>query len=162
MSYLISLLRGEAAKVLAGLVVSEKNYDYSKTLVVSKFGNRKELLKLNFDEVLSVGDVPLSSLDLIKDYLSKTKMNLRNLESMGVNIEEYSLLLGPKILEKLPNELKLSCTRMLSFNNKDVDQIWSINDILQCIEIEIKNYDIARQCMYKKAPIKTMALSCKQ
>ena len=60
------------------------------------------------------------------------EIQVRSLESLEVISDTYGQLLCPMILKLIPNEL------VLEFNKKRDDEIWSVEEIMKFIKLEIE------------------------
>ena len=51
-SYLVSLLEGTASRAIAGLPITEENYDAAVDIINERFGNPQQLISAHMDELL--------------------------------------------------------------------------------------------------------------
>ena len=100
-SYLVSLLEGSASRAIEGLPVTEENYDSAVEILKKRFGKPQQLISAHMEELLCVVDKP-SQLRFLYDKIS---VNIRGLEALGVQSEQYGSLLIPIIMAKLPDEI---------------------------------------------------------
>ena len=54
LSYLISLVKGEASNVLAGIIVRPENYSLAKGLLRDRYGQSKKVTHLLFQNILNL------------------------------------------------------------------------------------------------------------
>ena len=131
LSYLISFLKGDAAKILSGMVVRPENYRLAKDLITERYSNSKKLTQSLFDSLLNMGSCGEDLAGINKFYTSVIT-NIRSLENHGVKIDDYSVMLCPKILSKLPESIRLKCVE--SFTKDD----WKLSELTDYLQKYIK------------------------
>ena len=136
-TYLHTLLEGTAARSIQGLALTDANYNAATEILKSRFGNTQQVISAHMDDLLKLpvchGD-KTSQLRLIYD---KIWVNVRGLEALGVDAEQYGSFLIPIIMAKLPAEVRLQVARI---TNKDV---WNIEELLQIIKGEVEAREIS-------------------
>ena len=106
-------------------------------ILKSRFGNTQQVISAHMNDFLKLpvchGD-KTSQLRLIYD---KIWVNVRGLEALGVDAEQYGSFLIPIIMAKLPADVRLQVARI---TNKDV---WNIVELLQIIKREVEAREIS-------------------
>ena len=103
LSHLHSLLEGQAARAIPGLTRTEANYNVAIDILHKRFGRPQNIISTDMDELLKItvcSSHKASQLRFVYD-----KINVRGLESLGVNSSQYGSLLVPLIMSKLPQEV---------------------------------------------------------
>ena len=113
-------------------MLSEGNYDAAIAMLQERFGRSQQIITAHMDELLRiqgyVGDCP----SLLHSIFHKIIVQVRGLESLGIQSAQYGSLLIPVIMSKFPNEI---CLRVAHETNKDV---WDIDELLQIIRQEVE------------------------
>ena len=129
--YLVSLLKGEASSVVAGMIVSPLNYDLAKNLLVDRYGQSMKLVHSIFQKIL---DLPFcgNSVKDIRTYYDNLIVHVRSLENRGIKIDDHSVILSPQILSKLPDAVRFKCVS--TFKDND----WLVSDILDVLRVRVR------------------------
>ena len=72
------------------------------------------------------------SSQLLRYIYDKVSVNVRGLEALGVQSEQYGSLLIPVIMSKLPADVRLQIARSTQ------NDVWVINDLLARIQREVE------------------------
>lgn len=133
-NYLRSYLSGDALRVIEGLQLTNENYDKAMNLLNTRFGNKQAIITAHMGELLTLNRVPdendIAGLRKLHDDIST---NVRSLQSLGIEGENYGSLLVPIILELLPNEFKRHVNRA-----KGDGACWDLTKLLDLVNEEIK------------------------
>ena len=130
LTYLRSLLRGEALRCVDGLSLTMENYKVTCDLLSKRFG-RHDLVV--FSHVQALLDLVPASLDKLRELVNTLLIHIRSLESLGITGESYGVLLNPIILSRLPQPVRLEWAReaegkegdlahLISFLTREVEQ----------------------------------------
>ena len=105
MNYLSGLLKGEAAKVIQGLPLSESNYKRAVDLLKERFGQKQVLINAHMDALLKI---PAATNDVkkLRSLYDACEGYIHGLESLHVYPESYGDLLIPIVMKKLPDEVR--------------------------------------------------------
>lgn len=110
-TYLKSYLTGAAAKAVAGLTLTDSNYDNGIDLLKNKFGRKEIVVSAHMSKLLTLTPVKRSSDIAALRYLYyECEMQISSLESLGVHSDTYGNLLCPVLLQLIPDELALGYT----------------------------------------------------
>ena len=132
-SYLKSLVRGEAAKALGGFALTEENYANALHTLEERFGRKNLVINMLMSEFTDLKPIlEIRNTKGLRSLLDRVGTGIRSLESLGIEIDTYGILLAPIIRKKLPAELNLMLSRELG-KNKAED---SISEIKKFLELE--------------------------
>ena len=125
-SDLINYLDGSAKQAVASFRVTNEGYEEAFTLLKNRYGNPQLIISSHMNQLIK---------------LDRVKGNVRALNTIGINSDQYGPLLIPIVLEKLPNVIRLQISRKLGKND------WNIGEFLVAINAEItarKNYEFLK------------------
>ena len=113
--YLQQSLVGAAAETIAGLTITNDNYKEAIELLKKRFGDKQIILSKHIEHLMEIPKVTLNEdLKKLRTLLDKTETTVRSLRNMKVPTSNYSIVLTPIIMSKLPQELRLFISRQLS------------------------------------------------
>ena len=138
-NYLKSYLFGNAARALDGLAATSENYAEAVEMLCDRFGNKQVIISSHmrkFDEIKAVRNI--SDLNGLRNVYDQIESNVRSLQTVGVSSQSYENWLTPKILQNLPEELRISLMRTLQGK-------WSLDVLLKELKAEL---DIREQCFF--------------
>ena len=129
--YLQKSLTGNAAHTIAGLQITNENYDEAIDLLEKRFGNKQIIISRHIESLMDLpkisGNEDLRSLRILYDRIEAAT---RSLNSIGVPSSNYSAVLSPIIMSKLPQEVRLIISRKL-------DDEWSITGLVEALGEEL-------------------------
>ncbi|KAK4324412.1 hypothetical protein Pmani_004972 [Petrolisthes manimaculis] len=135
-SYLQSLLEGEALSVIQGLSLTSANYKVACDLLKERFGRTERIIFAHVQGLLNVTLTPrgkganqCDSLWKLQDQLLR---HVRSLEGLGINGDQYGVVLTPVILSRLPQDIRLEWSRESSGHEGDLE--W----LLKFLQTEIQ------------------------
>ena len=132
--YLKGLLKGQAAKAIEGLTVSQENYESALEIIKSRFGKTKLLIATHVDALLKIKPVLDSrNVQKLRGLFDDLETHIRNLRSLGINSDDYGPVLIPCLINKLPEDIRLDITKHM-----DMDT-WNLNDLVSSLNTEISN-----------------------
>ena len=143
--YLRGLLKGKALSTIAGLKLTNENYNEAKELLRSRFGDEKILKSTFFGEILNLKPVnDANNVDKLRKLYDTIESSVRNLKSLGVTSEHFAAAVIPTILSKIPDSIRLEVTKV----TRGVD--WDYDHVLDVINNEL----VAReQCRFMSGAI---------
>ena len=136
-NYLKSLLEGPASQAIQGLSLSATNYQAAVKILQDRFGKTQQIISSHMDNLLKIppcNDDKASHLSSIYD---KIYANIRGLESLGVNRDQYGSFLIPIIMSKLPYEVRLQIARV------SVREVWEVEELMDVIKGEVEAREIS-------------------
>ena len=92
MNYLSGLLKGEAAKVIQGLPLSESNYKRVVDLLKERFGQKQVLINAHMDALLKI-PVATNDVKKLRSLYDGCEGYIHGLESLDVYPESYGVIL---------------------------------------------------------------------
>ena len=132
MNYLKSLVTGEAASIIQGLLLSNENYD-ALQLLEQRFGDLQLLISSHMNNLLSFKPInSLNEVKLLSKFYDSVETEVRGLNSLGLEMENFGAMLIPVLMSKVPAELKLIMSR--SFGK----ELWDVTVVLELIRTELE------------------------
>ena len=131
MNYLSRLLKGEAARVIQGLPLSESNYKRAVDLLKERFGQKQVLINAHMDALLKI---PAATNDVkrLRSLYDACEGYVHGLESLDVYPESYGDLLIPIVMKKLPEEV-----RHFMLRSHD-ETTWTLADLRKHLRHEVE------------------------
>ena len=127
LTYLRSLLRGDAAACIAGLALTGANYETACDLLTKRFGRPERLVFIHIQALLN-----LSVSQDLKKLQNVLLVHIRSLQVLKKEGENYGMFLTPLVLSKLPEDIRLEWARGSEGKESDLDHL------LQFISSEIE------------------------
>ena len=132
-SYLRSYLTGAAANVVAGLPLTEANYDNAIQLLHNRFGRKDLVINAHMTKLLNLNPVKnASDIKALRYLYDNCEIQIRSLASMGVVSNTYGSLLCPILMKLTPEEMTLEFSRQ-----KDEDDVWKVEERMNFIQKEV-------------------------
>ena len=109
-NYLKAQLHGDAARTIAGLPLTELNYQHSIDLLKDRFGQPHKLVAAHMQALLEIpkSTGTLTSLRMFHDTIEN---HTRGLSSLGKSESSYGEILVPIIIGKLTDEIRRNLAR---------------------------------------------------
>ena len=131
-NYLRSLLEGSAMQAITGLPLTEVNYNQAVQILTERFGNKQLIISAHMEALLKLKPVnSLSDVKGIRSVLDKLEIQVRGLQSLGIDSTHYGALLIPIFMEKLPDELRLIVSREHKGD-------WKLTSVMQAVKSEVE------------------------
>ena len=130
-NYLKAQLQGDAARAIAGLPLTERNYQHSIELLENRFGQPHKLISAHMQALLDMLN-PNTSLTSLRLFYDTIATHTRALGSLGKSKEMYGDLLVSVILKKLPVEVRRNLAR------EQTSTEWRFDDLTSAILKEIR------------------------
>ena len=105
MNDLNGMLKGEAARAISGLPLTEENYRKATELLKERFGKTQNLTN-SYMESLAKIHAPSSDTKNLRKFDDLCEANIRGSETLGVMTESYGSLLIPILLKKIPEDIR--------------------------------------------------------
>ena len=106
MNYLNGMLKGEAARAVAGLPLTNDNYKKAIELLKERFGKTQVLINAYMDSLSKIHGPLSCEIKELRTFYDTCETNIRGLETLGITTESYGSLLIPIIVKKLPVEIR--------------------------------------------------------
>ena len=124
-NYLKSLLGGSAAHVIAGLTLTNANYEKAIDLLKQRFGNRQLVISSHMEALTKIPRITaVHEVRRLRNLYDAVESHVRGLESLEISQEMYGCFLTPIIMQKLPEEFRVAITWNLT------SETWVLKDIL--------------------------------
>ena len=111
--------------------MTSKNYVEARKLLEERFRDTKVIISAHMIVLLKLPKINNDNVIKMTSSYNIIKSNLGSLIKMGLNPSQYSPLLIPVILERLPDSIKLMVTRKFRKIN------WYISDFINRIKQEV-------------------------
>lgn len=99
MNYLQSMLKGEAARAIAGLPLTNENYAKAIEILKERFGDKQNIINAYMD-ALTRATPPSNDIGSLRTFYDEYESNIRGLEALNVTTDSYGSLLIPILLKK--------------------------------------------------------------
>ena len=130
-TYLKGYLSGCALQSIEGFPLSNENYDEAFALLKDLYGNTQFIISTHMNNLIKLDKVNSCNVSQLRQLYDKIEINVRALNTVGIDSEQFGPLLIPIVLEKLPNVIRLQISRELGNEN------WNIDEFIKCINKEI-------------------------
>ena len=129
-TYLLSLVKGSAARAISGLQLTSANYSVALEVLRERFAQKQIIINSHMESLIKLKPVNvISDVKGIRAVFDSVEIQVRGLECLGIDSAQYGALLIPIFMEKLSDELKLIVSR----RNKDD---WELNSVLGAVKSE--------------------------
>ena len=88
-NYLVSLLEGSASRSIAGLPITEENYDVAIEILNKRFSKPQQLISAHMDELLKISSCSMDKPSQLRYLYDKLSVNIRGLEALGVKSDHH-------------------------------------------------------------------------
>ena len=96
-NYLKAQLQGDASRAIAGLPLTEANYDHAIALLTQRYGQSHKIVQAHMQALLEI-NTPTSTLASLQLYYDIMESHIRELAALGKTEESYSTMLVSIIL----------------------------------------------------------------
>ena len=122
MNYLKGYLKGEAARAVSGLPLTDENYQKAVELLKDRFGRNQILINAYMETLIKI-NVPSSDVKRLRTFYDTCESYIRGLESLGVVTDTFGSLLIPVLLKKLPEEVRRITLRANSHADSSLNEL---------------------------------------
>ena len=140
-TYLKGFLNGSALQTIDGLPLVNDNYVNARDMLQKRYGNPQLIVSSRMNSLFKLPKIVNANAKDLRELYNKVVINIRALNSAGVNSEHFGAMLIPIVLEKLPNIVRLQISRKLGSDN------WNITEFMNSINDEIsarENFEFLR------------------
>ena len=135
LTYLRSLLRGEAMQCITGLALTGRNYGNACELLKNRYGRPELIIFRHVERLLALEEAcNVSELQHLQDQLLA---HVRSLNALGVTGDKYGVILTPLVLSKLPKDICLQWARSSAGKESDLD--WLLTFLKEDIESRVRS-----------------------
>ena len=138
-TYLRSYLTGAAARAVAGLAMTDDNYDAAIQLLQNRFGRIDIVVSAHMSKLLNLTPVRKSSdVAALRQLYDECEIQIRSLESLGVHSDTYGCLLCPVLLQLIPENIALDYTHI-----SDSSGEWRVPELILFLQNEVQSSERA-------------------
>ena len=125
-NYLRAQLQGDALRAIAGLPLTDGNYDHAISLLTERYGQSHRIIQAHM-RALSEITCPTSSLSSLQLFYDTIEAHIRGLAALGKTEESYERMLVPIILGRLPSDVR----KNLAQHHGNTE--WTISEVKDAI-----------------------------
>ena len=146
LQYLKNCLRGAAFVTISDLDMKGDHYDVAVRLLKERYGHKNVLRKSHLDGLESLPAVSNSyDMEKLKRFYDELECHVKALAAIGVQPVEYATTMVPKIISKLPMEIRIKLTE-----GQEENEDLPVNELLEGLRKVIK---VMEKCgVQMKAP----------
>lgn len=104
--YLKSCLKGEAAKVIQSVSISDSNYAIAWDLIVERYSNKKAIISTHIKNIFELPNIGKDVHLPLRSFLDSFLSNYRALEKLGENVSQWNTILIYMLNAKLDYQSK--------------------------------------------------------
>jgi len=132
-NYLKSKLVGEARMAVAGLALSNGNYQLAVDTLKKKFDNHQEIVNIHYTQLVNL-EPATNKVSSLRSLLDKVEIHIRSLEVRQQNVDQdiFVSIIRSKLPEEVLVELEIQ---------KGVDNKWSVQNLIK----QLREYVVARE-----------------
>ena len=132
-NYLRGLLEGPALATIAGITLSDVNYQQALDLLKNRFANPQLIISSHMESLYKLKEVDtVHDVQRVRNLYDKIESNIRGLMGLGINKEQYGPMLIPLMMGKIPSEFRLMISRKFEKGT------WDINGLLETFRTELE------------------------
>ena len=133
-TYLKSCVTSTAESAIAGLPLTADNYKVAIDILKDRFGKPQLLISNYMDALLKLPSVnSVHETKKLRELYDKIEINIRGLNTLGVESQSFGNLLVPIIMEKIPSELRLIVSRKFGS-----EETWNLDALLNALKTELE------------------------
>lgn len=136
---LVAQLEGAASRAIAGLPITEDNYQAAVDILMKRFGKPQQIIASHMDELLKISVCSSERPSQLRYLYDKISVNIRGLEALGIKSAQYGSLLIPVIMSKLPPDIRIHVARNTS------QDVWEIEPLLDLLQREIEAREMSER-----------------
>ena len=121
LSYLLSLLKGEAKLAVNGLSLTATNYKTACEILRKRYGRPERLIFCHIQDLLNLSVPKQPKTSVLWEMYDTLQSHVRSLEVLGISGSQYGVVLTPLILSRLPPDMRLEWAREGEQHEGDLD-----------------------------------------
>lgn len=119
--------------------MTDVNYDAAIELLQNRFGRKDIVISAHMSKLLNLTPVRRSSdVAALRHLYDECEIQIRSLESLGVQSDTYGCLLCPVLLQLIPEDIALAYTRQQNSTNE-----WKVPELIQFLQNEVQRRERA-------------------
>ena len=132
--YLRHLLEDPAKGVVAGFSLTKANYVAAVNLLKQRYAKPSIIRQAHINELRSLKPVcDERDITRLQGFYNRAETHFRGLVSLDVDETNYSLIIVPELMDKLPQSLRISMIRA-----SDCHGEWNLSDFLTALKKELE------------------------
>jgi hypothetical protein len=132
-SYLNGYLKGEAKACIRGLALTGANYPTACDLLKKRYGRKERIVFAHLQALLSIPVPPgTGKAEELWSLMDELQCHVHSLEAMGVDGEQYGVVLTPILLSRLPEQIRMEWAR--EGEGREGDLVWLLDFLRREIE----------------------------
>ena len=133
LTYLRSLLIGEAAKSVEGLALCQTNYKTTCDILKDRFGRKEQIIYSHIQALLQSNCDKQS--EGLKPFQDELLIHVRSLENLDITGDKYGVVLTPIIVSRLPEVIRMEWARKSAGKEADLEFLLEfLKEEIQCRE----------------------------
>ncbi len=143
--HLKGLLEGEAAAAISGISTTDANYENAVTILKDRFAQKQIIVNAHIEALMNLRSIT-NEKDVkgLRKLIDEIDTNIRSLKTLGYDLTQFGPFLNPMIMNKLPDEIRLTVTKLMQGED------WDLKTILENIRAELQARE---QCANLKAKV---------
>ena len=136
-NYLRTLTENPAYSTIAGLSLTEANYETALELLQKRYGQKQTIINSHIDTILKIQPL-YNNADVTQlwKFYDTVEQHCRGLQALGVDSSSYGTILVNILLQRLPENIKLIISRKMGESSGSSE--WKIEELLDILKTEWK------------------------
>ena len=130
--YLKSYLTGDAKDLLEGLARTDANYSLAMEILEENYGNKEVLINNHVSKLINLDKQKENDITSLRVLYNKVTRHVRELETLGITPNMYSIFLVPIVESKISETLRKSWKKRKEKGIKKLLEF--IHEEVECIE----------------------------
>ena len=137
LEYLKCQCEGAAYQAIAGLELTNDNYEVAVNVLKQRFGQRQDILNAHMDALLYINTVHKNAeISELRKFYDTVETHSKGLQSLGVDEQAYGTVLVNVLLKRLPEDIQLIISRKMA--ERDDGSDWKLPQLLELLKLEIE------------------------
>ena len=137
LKYLRSFLEEPARNVIAGIPLTENDYNTAVDILKSRFAKPSVIQRAHINEMINLPAVlNEKNVTRLRTLQDQIEIHYRGLEAIGVDKNSYSSIVAPILMEKVPEAIRYN---MVRFEDKSHLE-WTLDEFIRALgkELEVR------------------------
>ena len=131
--YLKGLLDGPAKATVAGFALTAANYEAALKTLAERYGRDESIRQSHIQDLMEIEPIfNDSDSSRLRKFFQACESHYRGLQALDVHETTYSCIVVPRLLEKLPTQVRLTITRGKKF------RLWKMDDLIKHLKEEVE------------------------
>ena len=138
LKYIRGCLEGAVKSVIAGVPMTNAGYDTAGDLLKKRYAQPSVFQCAHINNLMNV--TPVFSerhINRSRALHDEIETHFRGLEALGVDQKTYSSIIVPSLMEKIPDNVRISMIRAGKRNHLT----WTLDELLKLLELELEVRD---------------------